>query len=103
VIITKDGPIVIDWMTARMGNPWADVARTIMILSIGVKSAGKQVHPIIRIAINLCRWIYLNRYRALFPDTKHELDRWLPIIAAARLNEDIAPEREALLQMIKES
>ena len=103
VIITKDGPVVIDWMTARMGNPWADVARTSMILSIGVKGAGKQVSPFLRTAINIYHHIYLNRYRALSPDTKHELSRWLPIIAAARLNEDIAPEREALLQIIKES
>src|SRR6266487_1264493 len=101
VIITKDGPIIIDWTTARMGSPWADVARTVMILSIGVKDAGKQVHPVVRMAVNLCRWIYLNRYHALFPDTKQELNGWLPVIAAARLNEDIAPEREALLKMVK--
>ncbi len=103
VILTKDGPIVIDWMTARLGNLWTDVARTIMILSIGVKGAGRQVHPIVRMAIHLCRWIYLKRYYALVPDPKNELNRWLPVIAAARLNEDIAPEREALLKMVKES
>ncbi len=103
VIITKGGPIVIDWMTARIGNPWSDVARTSMILNIGVHSAGKQVSPFLRTAIKLFHHIYLNCDRALFPDTKHELNRWLPIIAAARLNEDIAPEREALLQMVKES
>jgi hypothetical protein len=43
----------------------------------------------------------LNRYRTLVPDIKNELDRWLPVIAAARLNEDIQPEREALLQMVQ--
>ena len=43
VIITKNGPIVIDWMTASMGSPWADVARTSLLLSIGAKAAGK--HP----------------------------------------------------------
>jgi len=31
-----------------------------------------------------------------------QADRWLPVIAAARLNEDIIPEREALLSMVKE-
>jgi uncharacterized protein (TIGR02172 family) len=102
VILTKDGPIVIDWMTARMGSPWADVARTSMILNIGIKGAGKQVSPLIRMAIMLYHHSYLNRYRALLPDTGHELNRWLPIIAAARLNEEIIPEREALIQMVRE-
>src|SRR5688572_22226858 len=47
VLITKKGPVVIDWMTACIGSPWTDVARTSLILSIGAKSAGKKVRPII--------------------------------------------------------
>jgi hypothetical protein len=42
------------------------------------------------------------RYRSLTPDTAGEMERWMPIIAAARLNENIIPEREALIQMVKE-
>jgi uncharacterized protein (TIGR02172 family) len=34
ILITKSGPVVIDWMTASMGSPWADVARTDLLLSI---------------------------------------------------------------------
>lgn len=102
VILTKDGPIIIDWMTARAGSPWMDVARTSLLLSIGPKSAGKLVSPIIKIAIRLYYRAYLNRYHTLVPDTKNELKRWIPVIAAARLNEDIVPEREALIKMVKE-
>jgi aminoglycoside phosphotransferase (APT) family kinase protein len=39
VLTTTKGAIVIDWMTARVGNPWADVARTSLLLTIGVMSA----------------------------------------------------------------
>jgi uncharacterized protein (TIGR02172 family) len=102
VLITERGPVVIDWMTASTGSPWTDVARTSLILSIGAKAAGKQVSPTIRTAIKLYHRIYLNRYRALEPDTKHELDRWLPVIAAGRLNENIIPEREALIKIVEE-
>jgi uncharacterized protein (TIGR02172 family) len=102
VIITKKGPIVIDWMTASVGSPWADVARTSLILSIGAKGAGKQVSPIIRIAIKLYHQTYLNRYRMLNPDKENERNRWMTVIAAARLNEDIVPEREALIKMVEE-
>jgi uncharacterized protein (TIGR02172 family) len=103
VIITKDVPIVIDWMTASVGSPWADVARTSLLLSIGAKAAGKQVRPIIRTAIKLYHRTYMNRYRALNPDTENELNRWMPVIAAARLNEDILPERGALIKMVEGS
>ena len=102
VLITERGPVVIDWMTASTGNPWADVARTSLILSIGAKAAGKQVRPIIRTAIKLYHDTYLNRYRARKPDTENEMNRWLPIIAAGRLNENIVPEREALIRIVKE-
>jgi tRNA A-37 threonylcarbamoyl transferase component Bud32 len=102
IILTPAGPIVIDWMTASAGSPWADVARTSLLLSIGPKSAGKLVSPIIKIAIRLYYRAYLNRYHTLVPDTKNELKRWIPVIAAARLNEGIVPEREALIEMVKE-
>ena len=103
IILTQKGPVVIDWMTACVGSPWADVARTNLLLSIGPKAAGKLVSPIVRMAIKLYHRTYLHRYHALVPDTENEANRWMPVIAAARLNEEILPEREALIKMIKES
>jgi uncharacterized protein (TIGR02172 family) len=102
VFLTRKGPVVIDWMTASTGSPWTDVARTSLILSIGAKAAGKQVSPIIRTAIKLYHRTYLNRYYALQPDTGNEIDRWMPLIAAGRLNENIIPEREALNKIVEE-
>jgi uncharacterized protein (TIGR02172 family) len=101
VLITKKGPIVIDWMTACAGRPWADVARTSLILSVGAKAAGKQVHPIIRMMIKLYHRIYLNRYHKFMPDSEAEMDRWMPVIAAARLNEEIVPEQGVLIEIVK--
>jgi hypothetical protein len=89
-------------MTASTGSPWADVARTSLLLSIGPKGAGKLVSPMIRIIIHLYHRIYLNRYHTLVPHTKNELNKWMPVIAAARLNEEILPEHEDLLKMVKE-
>jgi uncharacterized protein (TIGR02172 family) len=101
VIITKSGPIVIDWMTASAGSPWIDVARSSLLLSIGAKGAGKQVRPMIRMVISLYHRTYLNRYLALTADKEHELDRWSLVIPAARLNEDIVPERGALIGIVQ--
>jgi aminoglycoside phosphotransferase (APT) family kinase protein len=102
ILITKRGPVVIDWMNACSGRHWADVARTSMTLTIGAKAAGAQIRPIVRVIVKLYYRTYLNRYLRIVPDTENEVDRWLPIIAAARLNEDIHPEREALLRMVQE-
>ena len=102
VLMTEHGPVVIDWMTASTGSPWADVARTSLILGIGAKGAGKQVSPILRTAINLYHRTYLARYRALKPDLEEELDRWMPAIATGRLSENITPEREALIKIVGE-
>jgi uncharacterized protein (TIGR02172 family) len=102
VLLTKSGPVVIDWMTASTGSPWTDVARTSLLLSIGAKAAGKQVRPIIRTAIKLYHRTYLNHYRRRKPDTEKEMDRWVPLIAAARLSENILPEREALIRIAEE-
>ncbi|MGC8780532.1 MAG: phosphotransferase family protein [Anaerolineae bacterium] len=100
VLISPEGPVVIDWMTASLGSPWADVARTSMLLTIGVKGAGQLVNPVIRLLSGLFHQAYLSHYCALVPDGKAELARWLPLIAAARLDEQIEPERAALLKMI---
>jgi Ser/Thr protein kinase RdoA (MazF antagonist) len=102
VLLTKSGPVVIDWMTASTGSPWTDVARTSLLLSIGAKAAGKQVRPIIRTVIKLYHRTYLNHYRKRKPDTEKEMDRWTPVIAAARLSENIIPEREALIRIIEQ-
>lgn len=102
VILTKDGPVVIDWLTARSGSPWTDVARTSILFSVGIKGGGEQMGPIIRMLVMLYYRMYLKRYRALVADTQDEWKRWLPVIAAARLNENIHPERDTLIQMIKE-
>jgi uncharacterized protein (TIGR02172 family) len=101
VILTKRGPVAIDWMTVSLGSPWTDVARTNLLLSIGAKRAGRQVNAIIRAVISLYHRTYLKRYFALRPDSEQESDRWAPVIAAARLNEDISPEREALIKMVE--
>jgi uncharacterized protein (TIGR02172 family) len=101
VLLTDQGAIIIDWMTASIGNPWADVARTSMLLTIGAKSAGKQVSPMVRIFIRLYHQAYLKRYMSLIPDGSNELRKWMPVIAAARLDEKIEGEEEALMGMVQ--
>lgn len=80
----------------------SQVSRTSLILTVGVKAAGDMVSPAIRLLLGLFHRTYLSRYEALVPDRQADLARWLPIIAAARLDEQIEPERAALLQIVME-
>lgn len=102
ILLTKRGPMVIDWMTACAGSPWADIARTHLLLNIGAKADRRQVNPLIKTAIGFYFHTYQRRHNALVPDPEKQVERWLPVMAAARLNENIVSERAALLQMVQE-
>lgn len=101
ILITPRGPVVIDWMTACVGVRAADVARTHLLLTIGPKAAGNLVSPLIKWAIKAYDRMYRDHYHSLVPEAQKQVDRWLPVVAAARLNEDIVPERAALLEVVK--
>jgi aminoglycoside phosphotransferase (APT) family kinase protein len=95
VILTDGGPVIIDWIDATRGCPAADVARTSVILRAA--SATSQVgNPFMRAFARAFHATYLAHYRRLRPDVGAELERWLPLVAAARLSEGI-PELEAWL------
>jgi len=101
VMLTDKGPVIIDWMTACSGSPWMDFTRTSLLLTIGPKGAGKQLSPILRLFIELFHMAYVRRYLELLPDPQNERQKWIPVIAAARLDERIEPETQALVEMVK--
>ncbi len=100
VVMSHRGPVVIDWMTATRNNPVADVARTTLLILGGAPPPGtsrvkRALIPLFRRALYSA---YLRRYLELRPCPKALIEEWLPVMAAARLNEGIAPEEQALLQ-----
>jgi uncharacterized protein (TIGR02172 family) len=101
IMLTEKGAVVIDWMTVSMGNPLADFARTSMLLTVGPKGAGNQISPVVANFIKLFYQSYARHYLQRMPDTNNERDKWLAVIAAARLAEQIEPEGEALVTIVK--
>ncbi len=98
IIITADGPVVIDWTNANRGHPLSDVARTSLMLTKGalppeMSAAERAAIQELREAFNQ---IYLAHYFALQPYTPEELLPWHLPITAARLSE-IIPEETAEL------
>ena len=96
---TVDGYIVIDWTNGTSGDPAADVARTILLAGGGKLADGTAL--VVRVLAPIARRAlvsgYLRAYACEAALDRDLVDRWLPVWAAARLAEDIEPEREFLL------
>ena len=88
LLIAGNDANIIDWIDASRGNPLADVARTSIILRGAVES-GQVSRPFLKMFVKWFHSIYLREYFRIRPDGPAEYRRWLPIVAAARLDEGI--------------
>ena len=79
--------MIVDWPDATSGPPAADVARSYVLMLHG---AGRDLAN-----------AYRERYLALSPLTDPEIRAWLPIIAAARLAENVPEETDRLLALAR--
>jgi len=110
ILMSSRGEVVIDWNRASYGNPLADLARTTnaamaflrtnqvrrAFLSYGKSRFSQVKNSLLRIIVRITYPIYLRRYFQLRPGSEEEYKRWLPIIAAARLVDEI-PEFDSFL------
>jgi aminoglycoside phosphotransferase (APT) family kinase protein len=88
VLMTADGPVVIDWIDATLGRPLADVARSSVIL-LGILAPGSGATWKERVMVRWHHRIYLRHYFRLRPGGEDEYRAWRPIVAAARMSEGI--------------
>jgi Ser/Thr protein kinase RdoA (MazF antagonist) len=95
ILMTADGPVILDWIDASIGNPLADVARTAIII-LGDGQSELVDNPLLKRMVKGFHQVYVNTYFRLRPESREEFSRWLPVVAAARLSENI-PEVEAWL------
>jgi aminoglycoside phosphotransferase (APT) family kinase protein len=77
-ILTKRGPIIIDWMTASRGYPLADVARTSAIFEGAhlPREMGLVIRFLFRGSRQLLHAAYLKRYLQLQSGTRNEINSW---------------------------
>ena len=88
ILLTENGPVIIDWIDAALGHPLADVARTTIIGNFGVPPEEKIGRIVFKAMVN----IYLKRYFRQSAYSRQELENWLLPVAAGRLSEQIAHE-----------
>jgi hypothetical protein len=110
ILMTAEGEIIIDWFRASCGNPLADLARTTNLmlgftstaqiqrpfLTFGSTKTSRMMNSLFQVLIRICYPGYINYYFKLSPGDEHEYQRWLSIVAAARLA-DAIPELEQML------
>ncbi|HZG86733.1 aminoglycoside phosphotransferase family protein [Paenibacillus sp.] len=95
---------VIDWMTAVVGSPAADVARTMLLFAYGTmpEEAPDEAKAFIERNRKRMKHEYAAQYAALSGIKPDEVERWMLPVAAARLDERIpARERSELLQLVR--
>ncbi len=96
VILSGDGPVVIDWIDASRGNPVADLARS-SILFMG-HIAITPCSSAVRCAMELFHSTYRDIYMRRTNIDRGEYATWLPIVATARLSEGIPEFRDWLIE-----
>ncbi len=103
VLMTSTGPLAIDWLTVTRGDPAADVARTLYLLT-EARIPG-ETGILERSAVTAVRRLfarsYLRSYRRLRAVDPGAVAAWRPVVLAARLSEGIEAEREALVRMLR--
>lgn len=104
IIATARGPVIIDWPNARLGNPDADVARTVLILRLmpahapTTGAAREQAEAACAALLDA----YLERYRELRPISGASLRNCLLPLAVARYGERLEQQHALLGALIAE-
>ena len=104
IIVTENRMVTVDWITARLGNPIADVARTWLLLAMGTLPENKS-----RLEVALATYLrdifcslYVKEYSRLTQFNVEEFEAWKLPIAAARLIENVSfQENENLLKFVQ--
>jgi aminoglycoside phosphotransferase (APT) family kinase protein len=94
VIMSSDGPVLIDWFDAARGDPLADVARTSLLMSTRAHGGRGPSHlpGSNRVLLDLARDSYLEAITDLVAPERSELGRWEAVVAVARVAEGISTE-----------
>jgi aminoglycoside phosphotransferase (APT) family kinase protein len=105
LLMSPKGPVVIDWTNVRRGDHHADIARSVLILRLGEPPGESPLH--VKMAMGAARWIllrtYIRAYRREGQFDQALVDRWLPVIAADRLRDNIPEEVPAIQRLLREA
>lgn len=100
VVLTRNGPVVIDWMNAASGHPAADAARTAITLRLSLPPEGR-VSAWLALGRHLFYRLYLHHYLRIGPASACQLLAWELPVAADRASEGLpCNELQALYALV---
>ena len=105
IIMSTQGPVVIDWVDASQGDYHADVARTYLLFQVAEPDFlnKPELNSVFSFMIKYLLDNYLERYSEMQYSSQKSLDLWKLPIAAARLSEGLSQiENDRLLSIVKE-
>jgi len=104
VILSRTGPVVLDWMSAFRGAAAADIARTMVLMTFtSPPERTLAVRAGIRFVRKSFQRSYTDDYLRVSPGLdRGAVDKWMIPVAAARLGEQIENERALLLAFLEE-
>jgi len=103
-VMTGEKDWMLDWVNGMRGHPAGDVARTVMLLSVGAMPPGtpRYVNMLANVYRKKIRDQYVKDYLKRSGMKAADIDRWLLPVAAARLNEQVPEEeRRQLLNFVR--
>jgi aminoglycoside phosphotransferase (APT) family kinase protein len=92
VIVSEDGPVLVDWFDASRGDRVADVARSLLTLLGDGAATPRHLPGSDRRTLAVLTQAYLSRLQESLDVPPGLLERWQAINAAARLAEGVSPE-----------
>jgi len=101
VIVDSKGPVVIDFASARRGDPVADHVKSLLLFDVGVPpETSLWVRLIVLMGRRLARAGYVRGYGRLTQAETARATLWWPILVGQRLAEGIPEERRPLLKLL---
>jgi Ser/Thr protein kinase RdoA (MazF antagonist) len=97
IILSNDGPVVVDWFDASRGDAVADVARTTLLLGDGATAPPRHLPGSDGRTLAALTDAYLRRVSVSLGIEEDQLARWQAIEAVARIAEGVPSD--ALLQI----
>lgn len=98
----EGGPVIIDWEGAAIGDPTADLAQARWLAVFGWRSQSNgPARWFVRWLLARIYRFYSQRYFELSGVSPAQVDRWMTVISAARIDDDIPGLHEHLVRYVR--
>ncbi len=103
ILMSPDGPVVIDWMNVLVGNRLADVARTSMMLQSHAVPPDAPSWLVERELRLLYHQHYISEYVHLSGVHTDDVEQWMLPTLAVRIDELAHGEQEEIIKLLEEA